>query len=1119
MGRSGQVGKPEILVFRHLEQQRGTERSAARAGATKALRLVTALALAYAATGLLSAQTTDPGAPSSVPGNSAAGAANAEQRTVPAVDAEQTPGTAPTVVGGAAIRELTSGQQGSLSEYKGLVVDRIVFAGVTFSDKETLPTEITQKAGAPLDPEQVRVSTRRLFASGEYRDIAVRAERSGDRVTLIFAGVPRYFVGRITILGVKSERLSSLLEFATKLDPGTPYSPSQVPAGTEGIRQTLEQNGYYVPKIQPSTARHADTKEVDVTYNVTIGPQARIGDLALLGSDPGLTERDFRKKGKLKRKSRVTRDTTSNALDNLRAQYQKKDRLEGSITLTKSTYDAPSGTLNYTFTANQGPEVKVLIEGVKVSKARLKLLIPIFEEGTIDNDLLNEGSHNIKDFMQQQGYFDAKVEVRVLGEGTPSERVVYTVDKEVKHRVLDVTFSGNKYFSDDILRERARVQKADAYLRNGRYSQALVSADTDAIESIYRANGFSQVKVTGGVKDVDQKNGKTLKVSSVSVNYTVVEGPQQTFGSLQLDGINPARDPAVRNLLNTQPGQPFSLQTLSGDRDAVLSYYLSQGFDQAKVTVKQDVNSADKTRTDIAFNVDEGPEVFVDQVLRGGLNHTRPNIVEDQVKVHAGDPLDQTALLDTQRNLYNLALFNEVVAAVQNPTGQVPQKNILLQLTEAKRWDVTYGFGFEAQTGTPTTGSISPASAILLGLPPNQTVSQNGHTGVSPRVSLDVSRINLRGTQQSLTLHTTYGLLEKVAQLTYNYPNLRGNPNLTGSLTGGYSNVQNISTFQASTLQGDLRVTHKLNRVDTFLYDFQYRRVSVNPDSLQVSANLIPLLSQPVRVGGPGVTWFHDRRSPSQLDATKGSYTTIAEFVASDKFGSQTNFNRIDGQNATYYSFGKRKYVFARNTRLGIENSWGANPNVGNSVCAGVLLTTNASCISVPLPERLYAGGATSHRGFSINGAGPRDLQTGFPVGGTAVIVNQLELRLPAPVLPVVGSSVNFVLFHDMGNVFQNAKDLFPSFLHYHQPNQQTCYDVSSAAVLASHTGTCSFNYYSHAIGVGARYNTPVGPIRVDLSYNLNPPVYPVLYDFNNSLPYAGQASHFNFFFSIGQSF
>jgi outer membrane protein insertion porin family len=54
-----------------------------------------------------------------------------------------------------------------------------------------------------------------------------------------------------------------------------------------------------------------------------------------------------------------------------------------------------------------------VIEGAKVSKSRLHLFVPIFEEGTIDNDLLNEGSHNIREFLEQQGYFDATVEVKV----------------------------------------------------------------------------------------------------------------------------------------------------------------------------------------------------------------------------------------------------------------------------------------------------------------------------------------------------------------------------------------------------------------------------------------------------------------------------------------------------------------------------------------------------------------------------------------------------------------------------------------------------------------------------------------------------------------------------------
>lgn len=1002
-------------------------------------------------------------------------------------------------------------------QFQGLHVDKIEFQGVTFDAGDTLPGEIAQKAGDPLDPQKVRQSLRRLFASGRYRDIDVRGIRQGDAVTLIFAGSPRYYIGRVEITGVKSERLTSLLEFGTKLDPGTSYTKGALEAGVEGIKQVLAQNGYYQPTVTVVSTMDAADQQVNATYTVNIGPQARIGLVTLEGSDAGFTLEEFRKKGKLKNRSKVNRETTSNALTRLRAQYQKRDRLEATAALQKSTYDPARKELDYQFTANQGPLVKVLTEGAKFSKSRLHLLVPVFEEGTVDNDLLNEGTFNIKDYLQQQGYFDATVQVKVIGADTPSEQIIYSVDKGKKHRVVAVTLKGNKYFDDDTLRERMRVQKADAYLRSGRFSPSLLSADESSIKSLYRANGFSDVTVSSSVQDSNNAaNGKELKSAQIRVTITINEGLQQKFGTVNLAGVDPRRINDLKPLLNAQEGQPFSLITLSGDRDALLSYYVSNGFDQARIEIKQVKETADPARTDVTLEVVEGQQVFINKVLLSGVVRTRPKIVQDQLKVHAGDPLDQSALLDTQRKLYNLALFNEVVAAVQNPAGDAPRKNVLVQVTEAKRWDVTYGFGFEAQTGTPNQGTISEASAVLLGLKPGVQYEQNGSASVSPRVSLDVTRINLRGTDESLTLHTTYGLLEKIATLSFQNPHVLGRPLLAFSVSGGYSNVQNITTFQASTLQGDTRLTQKFRKTDTFIYDFQYRRVSVNPASLRVSANLIPQLSQPVRVGGPGLTWFHDTRQPSPLDASKGSYTSVQEFLASSKFGSQTSFNRVDLTNSTYYVFGKKKYVLARNTRLGFENSFGANPNIttdSTSACYGALLDTNASCNAVPLPERLYAGGATSHRGFGINSAGPRDLQTGYPVGGSAVFVNTTELRLPAQTLPYVGDSVSFVVFHDMGNVFDHIGDTFPSIKHFHQSDEQTCSNVSNAV------GTCNFNYFSHAVGLGARYKTPVGPVRLDFSYNLNPPAYPVIYDFNGSDPHEAQAPHFNFFFSIGQSF
>jgi outer membrane protein assembly factor BamA len=259
---------------------------------------------------------------------------------------------------------------------------------------------------------------------------------------------------------------------------------------------------------------------------------------------------------------------------------------------------------------------------------------------------------------------------------------------------------------------------------------------------------------------------------------------------------------------------------------------------------------------------------------------------------------------------------------------------------------------------------------------------------------------------------------------------------------------------------------------------------------LKISPLLIPLFSQPDRVGEVAWSMVQDRRD-DPIDTHKGVYNTMDISAAPRALGTAVTFGRFLGRNATYTPIGK-KFVLARATSFGIVHPWQNVPSP-NSV--------------IPLPEHFFSGGATSERGFPDLQAGPRDAVTGFPIGGTALLMNQTELRFP-----LLGEDIGGVLFHDMGNVYTST---------------------SAISFRTDQHGLGDFDYMNHAVGFGIRYKTPIGPVRLDLAYSINPPRFTGFAGSFADLLTAGPApctsqpyncvpqsiSHFQFFFSIGQTF
>ena len=440
---------------------------------------------------------------------------------MPATEAPQSSGLGPNAQSSAPLP--------GLSRYQGKTVTAIDFAGVDRAALEPLPGQLPQQAGQPLDPQKVRDSLRRLYATGLYDRIDLDGTLVEGGVRLTFAGAARSFFGAVTIAGVKSDRLSAQLARSTGIDLGTPYSDDAVNKGKAAILESLETSGFHQAKVAVQPSGNPVNGVRTVTYTVDTGMEARVGEVMSEGT-PGLDNKKFRHVSKLKRGSKVTQDTTRTAIKRLRAHYQKENRLEARITQNREQFQPLTDTMDYGFLIDRGPIVTFVVDGAHVSRGKLQSLVPVFQEGSVDQDLLNEGSRHLRDYFQDHGYFDAQIKHSQQPLADGKEQITYTVDKGAVHRVASVRIAGNKYFDSDTLRERLSVTKADFLFRYGRFTEGLMNKDVDAITNLYQANGFRDVKVTPKVADQDKDANRGLmsKISIIRVLYRVEEGtPEQ----------------------------------------------------------------------------------------------------------------------------------------------------------------------------------------------------------------------------------------------------------------------------------------------------------------------------------------------------------------------------------------------------------------------------------------------------------------------------------------------------------------------------------------------------------------------------------------------------------------
>ena len=707
-----------------------------------------------------------------------------------------------------------------------------------------------------------------------------------------------------------------------------------------------------------------------------------------------------------------------------------------------------AGSAELVINVDGGARIDVVFEGDPLSAKERRDLVPIEREGSVDEDLLEDSAIRIEQHLHTQGYRDANAEyARTPRDG--SLAIVFTVRRGPEFRTGAVSIQGAAAVPEAELRGLLRTRPGEPFV------EAAMQADASTLAEQYRRRGYTQARV----EPVAVPAAGNQTPVPVDVSFAVTEGPRTAIGTIAITGQQAVDEASLRAAVTSRTGQPYYQQQVAVDRDGMTLVLLNRGYQSAVVDARVTF-TPDRERADIAFVIAEGAQVFVGHVLIVGNVKTSTEMIRREITLAPGAPLSYAELTESQRRISALGLFRRV-RITELDHGEPNRRDLLVTVEEAPATTVGYGGGVEGgqrlrqeEPGGDATEvfEIAPRGFVEYGR--RNLFGRNQSINLFARASLR-TRASTSNVEEGEPAPSGYTLRDYRLLGTYRLPRVFGSANdllVTGFLEQGLR-----ASFNFTRRGTRAELTRRLSRALSFSGRYVIERAKLFEERLDPEDKpLIDRLFPQVRLSTVSGALIRDTRD-DLLAPTRGALVGWDNDLAARAIGSEIGFVKTFAQGFVYRRLpGRRATVFAGGVRVGLARGFDrevpavdedGNPILGPDGQPVIQVVTD-----LPASERFFAGGDTSVRGYALDRLGI-PLQTidenGFPTGGHAVIVANAELRVP------VFGGFGAVGFMDAGQVFNRVSDF-------------------------------DFGEIQPTAGLGLRYLSPIGPIRVDLGFKLD---------------------------------
>jgi outer membrane protein insertion porin family len=539
--------------------------------------------------------------------------------------------------------------------------------------------------------------------------------------------------------------------------------------------------------------------------------------------------------------------------------------------------------------------------------------------------------------------------------------LIFEIYEGPKSGIVRVNFLGNaRYARSDL--QHVIVTKESSWYKffqsNDNYDPDRVEYDREQLRKFYRNRGFYDFRVISSVAELDQSH------NGFAVTYALHEGSQYRFGKVTVHAeLKKLNSDILQRILPIKEGQLFSDDRIEKATDALTFAAGAAGFAFVDVRPRYTPNPAKHT-VDVAFDVKEGPRVYIDRIDIVGNTQTLDYVIRRQLGVAEGDAYNR-ALVDRSKNSVKSLGFFKDVDITTSPADSPDRTNLVVKVTEQPTGQLSFSAGYSSLD--KVVGDI------------------------------EISQANFRGRGQNLALKLSAGSLQQQVDLSFSEPHF-----LNRNLQGGWDifaqryDFTTQASYVSSSVGGTFHVGFPLstNSLLTTRYTIRTDDVIV-ADSLCVPGEELVSISLCEQRGSYltssfGYTLGFDHRNDSQ-NPTRGYFLSLSQDVAG--FGGTSHFVKSDVRGGLYHGFNK-DFILSFTGDVGYVDGWNGD--------------------TVRITDRLYLGG-DDFRGFQIAGIGPRDTQYGDALGGKFSAVGTIELTLPTRLPEQYG--IHAALFTDFGTL------------------------------------------------------------------------------------------------------